>query len=94
MAHTKFYCNGLKGVFTSGHDIACFLFRGQLFYFYKPCIKDKRDLPDYLLKVWNTISESTQTQITQETYVYLNWKFKGNMFKEIKTLSEVFEEVN
>ena len=91
---TKFYCNGTQGVFAKGTEMAKFLFRGETYYFYKKAIKDLHDLPEYLYNEWNDLNVLEEVNITQETFVYFNWKFRGNMYKEIKTIEEATNNID
>lgn len=94
LSQTKFYCNGAQGVFAKGTEIAKLLFRGNTYYFYKKAIKDMHDLPEYLYKHWQELNVNEEVEITQETYVYFNWKFKGNMYTEIKSVEDAVANLN
>lgn len=91
---TRFFCNGKNGVFAKGTEMANLVFRGQTYYFYKKSITDMHDLPEYLYKRWHDLNSAEEVEITQETFVYLNWKFRGNMFKEVKSVDEIMAQVN
>lgn len=91
LVETKFYCdtNGRIGVFAKGTEMANLRFRGQTYYFFKQAITDLHDLPEYLYKQWQDLNALEEVEITQETFVYLNWKFRGNMFTQIKEAQDM-----
>lgn len=90
----QFFCNGSQGVFAKGTEMARLLFRGDTYFFYKKAIKDMHDLPEYLYNQWQDLNANEEVEITQETFVYFNWKFRGNMYKEIKSVQDAVAHLN